>query len=50
MLDVCLKRLAAENVVDPFNFLRKIRSQRNFMVQTEVQFTRKEFDKLTHEY
>ena len=40
MLDVCLKRLAAENVVDPFNFLRRIRSQRNFMVQTEVQFTR----------
>lgn len=36
VLDTCLKQMAAERVVDPFNFLRHIRKQRNYLVQKEV--------------
>eukprot|EP00794_Sanderia_malayensis_P003701 gene3701-4221_t len=38
MLDVCLKRIAAENNVDVYGFLRRIRNQRNYLVQTESQY------------
>eukprot|EP00795_Rhopilema_esculentum_P014549 gene14549-5618_t len=38
VLDTCLKKIANEGSLDPFNFLRHIRTQRNFMVQTEGQF------------
>ena len=36
VLDTCLKQMAKERVVDPYTFLRHIRSQRNYLVQTEV--------------
>jgi len=38
VLDTCLKQMAIEGAVDPHNFLRHIRTQRNFMVQTEGQY------------
>lgn len=36
-IDVELQRARREGVVDPFNFILKMRDQRNQMVQTEVQ-------------
>ncbi len=36
VLDVNMKRIAAENNIDVFNYLRTIRRQRNHLVQTEV--------------
>ena len=35
-IDVELQRAMKESVVDPFNFVTKLREQRNHMVQTEV--------------
>ena len=35
-IDVELQRAQKEGVLDPFNFLHKLRDQRNHMVQTEV--------------
>eukprot|EP00794_Sanderia_malayensis_P005697 gene5697-6398_t len=38
MLDVCLKRIAAEKNVDIYGFLRRIRNQRNYLVQSKLQY------------
>ena len=35
-LDVMLQRISQEDNVDVFGFVRQMRYQRNFMVQTEV--------------
>lgn len=35
-IDVELQRAMQEGVVDPFNYVTKLRDQRNHMVQTEV--------------
>ena len=35
-LDVMLQRISLEDSVDVFGFVRQMRYQRNFMVQTEV--------------
>ena len=35
-LDVMLQRISQEDSVDVFGFVRQMRYQRNFMVQTEV--------------
>ena len=35
-IDVELQRSIQEGVVDPFNYVTKLRDQRNHMVQTEV--------------
>ena len=36
VIDAQLQSAANENVVDVYNYVTKIREQRNFMVQTEV--------------
>ena len=38
VLDANLKRIERENNIDIYNYLKHIRSQRNFMVQTESQY------------
>ena len=35
-IDVELQRAQKEGVVDPFNYIVKMRDQRNHMIQTEV--------------
>lgn len=35
-LDVMLQRISQEDSIDVFGFVRQMRFQRNFMVQTEV--------------
>ena len=35
-LDVMLQRISQEDSIDVFGFVRQMRYQRNFMVQTEV--------------
>lgn len=39
-LDVMLQRISQEDSIDVFGFVRQMRYQRNFMVQTEVIFSR----------
>lgn len=39
-LDVMLQRISQEDSIDVFGFVRQMRYQRNFMVQTEVIFCR----------
>ena len=38
-IDVELQRAQKEGVVDPFNYVIKMRDQRNLMIQTEVHTT-----------
>lgn len=39
-LDVMLQRISQEDSIDVFGFVRQMRYQRNFMVQTEVILSR----------
>ena len=38
-IDYCLKQLKADGFVNPCGIIRQMRNQRNYMVQTEQQYT-----------
>ncbi len=38
-IDYCLKQLKNDQYMDPCGFIQKMRNQRNYMVQTEQQYT-----------
>ncbi len=38
-IDYCLKQLKKDQYMDPCGFIQKMRNQRNYMVQTEQQYT-----------